>query len=260
MRENLGYKLLALLLATLLWVKVASDRNPSVTKTVEDVPVRYHGLRSGYMIADAPSTVSVNVTGPQSVLRLLGSSKLKASVNLSGIEPGVHTLKAQIDLPADVREQVKHAASDVTLTVEAFKRKSSAVDVSFEGAPPLGKRFGKAIADPSAAVYSGRSSLVDRVRRLNVTITAGAAESEVADYYPVKALDETGREIEGLKIEPSRVAVTLQLEDAPATKHVIVSPTIVGSRRFRSGLRRSPYLLRPSRYSARRRVSPEQAR
>lgn len=233
MRQNIGYKLLALVLAIVLWAKVNSDRNPSYPTPIGKINVIYINLPKGMVTTEAPKTIEVSAIGPQSAVRTLDISKITAKVNLSDAQVGVNPVKVDFQIPKDMAENLTLAPNKpVEVRIEAFKRKSMTIDVSLEGVPPLGYSFGKASAYPPAAVVSGTSSLVDQVRRLTIKVSPGAAQSQGDDYYPVIALDTAGREIKGLTIGPSTVSAKLELVEAQATKSVIISASIVGQPAF----------------------------
>jgi YbbR domain-containing protein len=228
MRQNLGYKLLALVFAIVLWAKVNSDRNPTFNAPVGYTNVEYTSLPKILVVTEAPRRIRVTATGPQSAIRTLDPSTIHAKVDLSHVQVGVQRVKVDFKGPENASEEIKFAPADLQIRVETFKRRSLTIDVSLKGVPPLGYSFGKASAYPSAAVVSGRSSLVDQVRRLTIAVNPGAAQSQGADYYPVVALDASGRETKGLTIEPSKVSAKLELVEAQATKSVIISPSVVG--------------------------------
>jgi YbbR domain-containing protein len=229
MRQNIGYKLLALVLAIVLWAKVNSDRNPSYPTQIGKVNVVYTNLPKGMVATEAPKTIEVSATGPQSAVRSLDRSQIEAKVNLSDVEVGVNVVKVEFQVHKDMAENLTLAPNKpVEVRIEAFKRKSMTIDVSLEGVPPLGYSFGKASAYPSAAVVSGTGSLVDQVRRLTIKVSPGAAQSQGDDYYPVIALDTAGRQIKGLIIQPSTVSAKLELVEAQNTKSVIISASVVG--------------------------------
>ncbi|MDO8586684.1 MAG: CdaR family protein [Armatimonadota bacterium] len=228
MRDNLGYKLLALFLAVVLWAKVNGDRNPNIKTPIGYVTVEYTRLPLGLIVTEAPARIQVSATGPQSALRSLAVSQLKATADLSDAQPGTQEFAVDISAPPDLAEKVGLSPTEIKVKLETLERKSLKIDVSLQGVPPLGYSFGPASAYPPAAVVSGRSSLVSQVRRLNIAVSSGAAQSEGDDYYPVVALDAAGNEIKGLTIEPSRVSAKLGLVEAQATKSVIISPDIVG--------------------------------
>jgi YbbR domain-containing protein len=229
MRQNIGYKLLALLLAVVLWAKVNSDRNPNYPTQIGKVSVLYTSLPKGLVATLAPKSIDVSASGPQSAIRALDPSLIKARVNLSDVQVGTNTVKVTFEVPKDVDENLTLTPTKpLEVRIETFKRKSLMIDVSLQGVPPLGYSFGKASAYPPAAVVSGTGSLVDQVRRLTIEVSPGAARSGAEDYYPVVALDTAGREIKGLTIEPSKVSAKLELVEAQATKSVIISPSVIG--------------------------------
>jgi len=228
MRQNIGYKLLALFLAVVLWAKVNSDRNPTYPTSIGYTNIEYTSPPKGMVVTQAQKRIQVSATGPQSVVRSLDVSQIRARVDLSDVQVGVQRLRVDFVIPDDIAEGIKFSPADVEVKVETFKRRSLTIDVSLKGVPPLGYSFGTASAYPSAAVVSGRSGLVDQVRRLTIAVSPGAAQPQGEDYYPVVALDASGREIRGLIIEPAKVTAKLELVEAQATKSVIISPSVVG--------------------------------
>ena len=144
MRQNLGYKILALALAVVLWAKVNGDRNPNIKTPVGFVNVAYMLLPSGLVLTDAPARIQVSATGPQSALRGLNVSQLKAVVDLSDAQPGTRDFPVDISGPPDVADKVRLSPTQIKAKIETFARKSLKIDVSLEGVPPLGFSFGAA--------------------------------------------------------------------------------------------------------------------
>ncbi len=70
-------------------------------QTVRAVPVRMKNLRSALSARAEPTSVTVTVRGPDSILRTLSEDDVEASVDLGGLGPGRYTL--------DVRLSSRHA-------------------------------------------------------------------------------------------------------------------------------------------------------
>ena len=69
-----------------------------VTRVLENVPVSVKGALATYRIQ--PQTIMLTVSGPEAVVNALKSNKnFSVSVDLSGLAPGRHMLKAAIHLP-----------------------------------------------------------------------------------------------------------------------------------------------------------------
>jgi YbbR domain-containing protein len=84
--HNAGLKLLALLLAFLLWA--AYTREPRV-EVGFDVPVEFVQIAENAEVApETPSRVHVRVRGRSLLLRRLGSSDISVRVDLAGMDAG----------------------------------------------------------------------------------------------------------------------------------------------------------------------------
>jgi YbbR domain-containing protein len=69
-----------------------------VTRVLENIPVSVTGALSPYRMQ--PQTIMLTVNGPEAVVNALESSAaFSVTVDLSGLEPGHHRLKAAIHLP-----------------------------------------------------------------------------------------------------------------------------------------------------------------
>jgi YbbR domain-containing protein len=86
-------------------------------QTVRSVPVRMKNLRSALSARAEPTSVTVTVRGPDSILRTLSEDDLEANVDLSGLGPGRYALDVRLSsrhpvsftrvLPEQVRVDVK---------------------------------------------------------------------------------------------------------------------------------------------------------
>src|SRR5438552_16285383 len=84
--ENKGLKLLALLIAFLLFI---ASRQPISDVRLVGVPLEFRGIKQGLEISgDVSQTVSVRLRGPQDVMRNIMPNQLAVVANLNNKEPG----------------------------------------------------------------------------------------------------------------------------------------------------------------------------
>ena len=85
--NNLGWKLLSVLLAALLWVAVEGE--PELV-TVEAVPVYYRNVNSRLaLVASPPASVRLELRGPSDVMGRQNLSNVAVIADLRGMtEPG----------------------------------------------------------------------------------------------------------------------------------------------------------------------------
>src|SRR5687767_12424302 len=95
MSRDLGWKALALALATFLWLAVSAQRLEQVSVRTFEIPVALVGVPRDLIITQAkPSSVSVRLRGRTTALRALSSQDLEATLNLSDSRAG--SLKPQV--------------------------------------------------------------------------------------------------------------------------------------------------------------------
>lgn len=81
-------------------------RERIVTRVLENLPVLAKGLNTGYRIS--PETIELTLIGPEGSVKTIETDPVfSVTVNLTGLPPGFHFLKATINLP--VRVKLIHA-------------------------------------------------------------------------------------------------------------------------------------------------------
>jgi len=102
--EHFGWKLLSLVIAVVVWAMVASE--PELG-TLATVPLEYRNLPDDLEISSEPiSQVVLELRGPSGELRSLTGMHPAVILDMSGIQPGVHTFPIvgkNVKLPRGVR-------------------------------------------------------------------------------------------------------------------------------------------------------------
>jgi hypothetical protein len=101
---NLGWKLLSVALAVLLWIAVEGE--PELV-TVQSVPVYYRSVEASLaLVANPPNSVRVELRGPSDVLGRDNLSTVAVVLDLAGqTEPGERVFaisRSNVNLPAGV--------------------------------------------------------------------------------------------------------------------------------------------------------------
>src|SRR5215831_10746401 len=94
---NAGWKLLALVIAVILWALVASE--PELG-TLVTVPLEYRSLPDELEISSEPvNQIVLELRGPSGELRGIGDNSLHPAVviDMSGVQPGVHTFPISLN-------------------------------------------------------------------------------------------------------------------------------------------------------------------
>jgi len=162
--QNIGWKLLSLAAAVLIWVSVASE--PELA-TFVSAHVEYKNLSPALEInSDVVEAVYLEVRGPSEALRLPELPRRAAVIlDMAEVDPGQHTFtidSGDVRLPRDV-ELVRAIPAQIRMNFEPGATRSVPVDVQFADGLPADLRVVEATTEPSALAIRGPASRVARV-------------------------------------------------------------------------------------------------
>lgn len=231
--KNWPYKLLAVGTAIMLTTYVRGMQNPQISTSIT-TRLGIVGLQKGYVVTLAQDEVPVSLEGPKVAVDAVKTNDIKAWVNLANMQTGTHTVPIAVRIPEQLMRTViaRPAIPRVSVTVEAVSSRTLPVEVKIKNSPPIGYASSEPKINPTTATVSGRSSLVDSVARLVVMVDPTPLRPSVDEYVQITSLDTHGNRIRNLDISPEGARVMLKLVEAPASKPVFISPSIVGQPQF----------------------------
>lgn len=162
--HNLGWKLLSLAAAILLWLSVANEPELS---TFVSAHVEYKSLPPGVEVnSDVVETVYLEVRGPAGALRLPELPRGSAVIlDMAGVEPGQRTFtidSGDVRLPRGV-QLVRAIPAQIRMAFEPSATRTVPVEVRYAAPLPPGLQVLETAPEPSALAITGPASRVARV-------------------------------------------------------------------------------------------------
>ena len=241
-KHNIGYKLLSLLIAILVWAYVSQyvDQGRNAIHVTRDLslPVTMRNLGGGLVITSKPQIVKVSLEGPREYVDTITAEpdSVTANVFLNRKREGHYRLPVIAKLPEGYTGLVSTAPNpaEIVIDIEKLAQRSARIETEFASSPPVGFRFSAPVISPVSVTISGMAAQVRKVSRVVVTINPSTkSEKGVIDAeMPMKAVDEAGQEVGGVTISAQTARVHLELERAPVSKVVFVTPSITGRPAF----------------------------
>jgi diadenylate cyclase len=161
--QNVGLKIVSLLLAIGLWLVVTHDPPAEVEMRI---PIEFHNLPNTLEIDSANYTeAQVRVRGPERVIHRLQTGDVRADIDLANVRTGEQTFDLtarHVHVPQDL-EVVQIIPGQFHLSFD--KRASRVVDVRprVTGNFASGMRVARVIADPSQVMITGPQRRVEAV-------------------------------------------------------------------------------------------------
>lgn len=214
--RHLGLKVVAIALATLLWLSVAGEH---IVERIMRVPLEFRNIPAELeVVGDPPATVDVRLRGSSGLLSRLEGTDVVAVIDVATARPGSRLFHIRTD---EVRAPYGVEVAQVvpgTLAIELEKSASRVVPVvpPLEGDPAPGYVVGRITSDPATVEIRGPES---RLRKLAEAITepvvvAGSRE-RVRDTVTVGVADASLR-----LTQPQRAVVQVEILPAPVERDV----------------------------------------
>lgn len=224
--RNLTAKILAVILAIILWLYVMNEQNPPVEATFT-VPLEVRNVMSGLVVEDAPDTVRVKVRGPRSIIAGVMTKDLKSYIDLRGLGEGQHNVRVAAAIPSSLN-LVEVSPDKVTVRLDTSISRQVPVEVRLTGSAAAGVAVGKVTARPEQITIEGPKSAVNAVERVVAIVDLSGRQADFTVDVPLKLLNQSGKEVQGLTVYSNKATVTATLVKGPSKKTVDVKPIIYG--------------------------------
>jgi len=212
--RNVGLKLVAVVLGTLLWFTVSGQQSD---RTVTGVPVVYRHKPAALELTEQTNFVDIHVRGLDSQLRSVLPRDFEARVDLSGAKAGSQTFVLRTDQvsgPSGL-EVTQVDPGNAQALLEQAGQASVPVKPLVEGMPAPGFVVSQITADPSTVVIIGPA------RRIASTTTA------TTDRVSIDGAKATVTESVSVGVPDAQ----LRLRE-PRTARVVVTVEPTGERRY----------------------------
>lgn len=219
--EDLGAKVLAVVVALTLWVAVSFLGTR--TLIVEDVSVSVLNLRDDLAVAGELPAVDVKVRAPRALLRGRDPKELvRAFVDLSA--RGIGAQSAEVDIsPSDRRVDVIIVVpSRINFTLDPVVQRSLTVAVEPEGTPADGYQVGESTVEPKTVLVRGALRRLQESPAVPVRVSVQGATTTVEGEFPLAPPD-------GIAVLTEKVRVRLQIVQAEETKTLGVRVLTAGT-------------------------------
>lgn len=222
--------IIALICAIALWVYVAGELNPTMTKTYRDIPIRYlneQSLRDGGLavVNYGEQTMDVTISGRRSDVAGVDRDELYATVDLSEAAAGNNRLAVSVTTP-DGAAVSSQDVSSVNVRVERLLSAQKTIRVSYLGEFQAQYEPTTLSITPDVITVSGAQSLVNRVSYIRASVDGGSlGKRAVTNRVQLKAVDSKGRTVSHVRLSRKTVKVRSVLYE---TKAVPLKVNITG--------------------------------
>ncbi len=237
----------AFALAVAVWVSSVTSADPDQTRALDKpVPIQIIGQPTDLIFSKPiAKEVSVVLRAPSSIWALLDENPnlVRATLDISGLAAGEHTLDLQIQADARPIQIVSVSPKSLTFSLESLISKTIKIDLRMSGEAAVGYQIGAANLDPLEVVLSGAQSQVEKVSRVRASIDLNRTRENLDQIVKLEALDERGQIVSGITLSPDTIHITLPVSQRGGYRDVAVK--VVTSGRVASGYRLTDISVSP---------------
>ncbi|MGO3751415.1 MAG: CdaR family protein [Peptoniphilaceae bacterium] len=209
------FKIISLIFAILLWSYVRSEVDPEKTIIFKDIDVRYENLselkaNDLAVINQKESKVNVTLKGKQSAVSKIKKDAISASVNLAGYYSGDYNVP--IDVKVDGINVFIESKKPEFVNVKIEENISKNVDVEVKTKGKVKSSFVLGNVKKNEKVeLKGPNTYIEQIDSINATVDVSGKSESIVLTAPVKAYDSEGKEVKGIKFNPSSVDVEIPI-------------------------------------------------
>ena len=188
--NNFPFKILAIIIAVVLWIVITNIDNPSSRKTFSGITVNIRNGEAleevGYIYqVESGGTISINVKAPRSVLNELKSSDFEAYADLSERASNSDKVKIHVSCnKVDVENQVDITSvrpEYLQISIDNMVSKEIQLTLNVTGEPEAGFVIGDYYTSPGTIRVSGAASVVDDIVAAGVYYNVDNMKANVDD-------------------------------------------------------------------------------
>jgi YbbR domain-containing protein len=229
--RHLGLKIVALTMATLLWLTVAGEH---VVERIIRVPLEFRNIPPRLeVVGDPPASVDVRLRGSSALLSRLEPGEIVAVLDLANARPGsriFHIRNEEVRAPYGI-EVTQVVPGTLGIELERSAVRVVPIVAPLEGEPAPGFVLGQVTVEPATVQVIGPETRVKKLAEATTEpVSVAGAAKDVRDVVAVGLIDSALR-----LVKPQDVTVIVPVGPAPVEREV--KGVAVRARNLGEGLR-----------------------
>lgn len=234
--NNIALKIIAVLVAVVVWIVIVNVSDPSQRVTVGGISVELQNeevlIDKGYIYqVEEGNVISIVVKAPQSVAENLKSSDFHAYADLSERTPESDTAKIYVSCTNEeisnrvdiVGQKIEY----VQLAIDNKVDKDLPIQIEYTGIPAEGYVVGEYNSSPTTIKVTGAENVVEKIAYAKIVYDVESMNADVSDVVTPVFYDVEGNVVKSDKLELSKTDVQVKIEILP-TKWIKVNYVVTG--------------------------------
>ena len=221
--------LLALALASAIWIIVQNEQNPERTDVPNfTVTAEVVGVPPGLVAVSESPQVQLRVRVPADAWNLLRPGSFRATADAAQAVPGVNELPVKVEALEHQVRAVDPIPPQVNVAMEEIIERIVPVRANVIGNVPLGYAYDTPRITPQNVTVSGPASAIQRVETAVADVRLDGVTVGLNATYAPRPIDALAAEVRTVRVTPTTVNVEVPVSQQVGYKEVGVRPSIQG--------------------------------
>lgn len=231
--NNIGYKLISILSAIVLWLIVVNISDPTVTRTITGIPVvkvneEVLTEQGKVYVVSQGSTATISVKGPRSIVDKLDEDDFVAEAPFGEItnQNAVPIYVSHKNSKYDKSVEIIQKTRTMVLSIENIKTKYLDIMVNYIGQPASGYTVGNLKLSSTFVKITAPESIIDRIETAYIDVDITKLKENMESTAFIKYSDSQGELVEldeySTTTQESVIAnvIIYQMKEVPVTVSV----------------------------------------
>ena len=199
--NNLGLKIVSLLVSCLIWVVVTNTNDPESTQVYKNVPITIKNqdtitnANKTFTVVDGVDKINVYVTARKSVRSSLAADSFIVKADMENYNEALGTVPLEISCEdGRIRqEDIRMLPSSLKISMEDKVEQNFGMAVVTTGKPDKGYDVGKTtIVTGDTIRIAGPESLINIIGKVTISVDVTNMSMGSTDFYPIRIEDKNG--------------------------------------------------------------------
>ena len=219
-RRNMLKKIIALIVAFIMWVFVMEDQDPAIDGSY-NVPLIISNAAYEFVPVCEVTTLQIETRAPRSYFVKYNANAFRVYANLDGLGEGEHKITPQVVMPQGFELKGTNPPS-VTVTLDPLIERQIPIELITSGTVAPNSAIKEIGNSMELVTLVGAKTFVDKVVRVYGTVNLSGNSSNFEMQIPMNAVDENGVIVPHVHVVPSVITVSVDIESGLKKKIVPV--------------------------------------
>ncbi|MCH5279848.1 MAG: hypothetical protein J1E61_00155 [Lachnospiraceae bacterium] len=217
---NMFLRILAVIVAILVWVIVVNVSDPIIESTYTGIQVEIlnadliSGRDQTYQVINGSNTITVTVMAKRSINDLLSRENIRATADMQDLneEKGTIRIRLETNKYNDKIESITSKTEYVEVEIEDLLKRQFSITPVINGDPVEGYVVGEIALDQNVVSVQGPASIISQIDHVTAEASIAGMSGSISTTSMLRYYDAAGNQLDAYRLSGNISAVSIKVE------------------------------------------------